>query len=43
MMRFKAPRQGVLDDLKMINVNGNEIEYTNPIGNKTIKMMETIG
>lgn len=41
LMRYKAPRKVVLDDLKKIN--GNDNEYTNPIGNKTIQMMKMIG
>lgn len=41
LMRFKAPRQVILDDLT--SINGNDPDYTNPIGPKTIRMFQTIG
>lgn len=41
LMRVKAPRKVTLDDLT--SVNGNNINYTNPIGPKTINMLKAIG
>ncbi|RIA95644.1 hypothetical protein C1645_756933 [Glomus cerebriforme] len=41
LMRFKAPRQAILDDLTTIN--GNDPNYTNPIGPKTIRILQALG
>lgn len=41
LMRFKAPRQVILDDLTPIN--GNDPDYTNPIGPKTISIFKSLG
>lgn len=41
LMRIKAPRKVTLNNLT--SVNGNDINYTNPIGPITIRMLRTIG
>jgi hypothetical protein len=41
LMRFKAPRQVILDDLT--SINGNDPNYTNPIGPKTISVFQSLG
>ena len=41
LMRFKAPRQVTLDDLT--SINGNDPTYTNPIGPKTIRVLQAMG
>ncbi|CAB4378523.1 unnamed protein product [Rhizophagus irregularis] len=40
LMRFKAPRQVILDDLSPIN---GDPEYTNPIGPKIISIFKSLG
>ncbi|GBC03820.1 hypothetical protein RclHR1_05340006 [Rhizophagus clarus] len=41
LMRFKAPRQVTLDNLT--SINGNDPNYTNPIGPKTISILQSLG
>jgi hypothetical protein len=41
LMKFKAPYNVTLDDIT--SINGNNLNYTNPIGPLTIKMLKSIG
>ncbi|CAI2183989.1 14573_t:CDS:2 [Funneliformis geosporum] len=41
LMRWRSPRQVTMENL--LSINGNVSDYTNPIGPKTLKVLEALG